>query len=422
MSGTTPPDGPLPQPPRLKEAAAALERDTSSAAAAAQAAPPPSREPRRVVLIGAGHTHLLLVHWWGRRPIPGVDLILINAFDRFAYSGMVPGAIAGLYPFADVLVDLPALCERCRVTLVVDRVVRLNSACQTIDLAHQPPLSFDVASVNIGSVPSAEFLCQTHRMLVGLKPLATLGPRLEGRLRELLTQHREAGRTDLMPVAIVGGGAAGVELALCLDERAYRAQWPLELMIVEGGGDVLPGHSRSARRRVRRLLKQRGIEVYFGRRVVGCHEEGPSALVLDDGSPLLCELALWATGTAPPRVLEQYDLPKTPRGFLAVNPTLQSTAEVPVFAAGDVADVFGRPVPKAGVYAVREAKILWNNLHRLLAGQPLLEYHPQRSFLSLMTCGDGTALLDYHGFACRSRWAWWLKCWIDRRFVRQFQR
>ena len=42
--------------------------------------------PRRIVLIGAGHTHLQIVKWWARQPIPHAELVLISAFDRAAYS------------------------------------------------------------------------------------------------------------------------------------------------------------------------------------------------------------------------------------------------------------------------------------------------------------------------------------------------
>jgi len=380
--------------------------------------PPPNQH---IVLLGAGHAHLQVVRWWRRRPIPFVQLTLVSAFDRAAYSAMLPSAFAGRYELGDLLIDLPRLCRRCGVQLIVDRAVKLDPAAKRIELAHQPSLSFDVASVNIGSVPTAEVLCQMHRILVCVKPMTSFLERFEIRLKELLAQHRDAHRADLIPVAIVGGGAAGVELALCLEERAHQQELPLEVLLIEGGGEILPGASEGAVRRVRKLLKRRGIAVHLGRRIAGCDEDGPAALVFDDGEKLPCELAVWATTAAPPAVLKGFDLPKSSRGFLSVRSTLQSTADVPVFAVGDVADLFGDPVPKAGVYAVREARVLWHNLQRLLDHEPLRTYRPQRGFLSLLSCGDGTAILDYKGWSVHSTWAWWLKQWIDWRFVRRFQ-
>jgi selenide,water dikinase len=392
---------------------------TANAAATPDAEPPAGRH---IVLVGAGHAHLQIVRWWRRRPIPHVQLTLVSAFGQAAYSAMLPGALAGDYDSDDYLIDLPQLCQRCGVQLVVDRAVRLDPQQRVIELAHQPMLGFDVASINIGSVPAAEMLCQTHRLLVCVKPLVNFIARFEVRLKELLAQYRDAQRHDLIPVAIVGGGAAGVELALCLEERVHQQEWPMEVLLVEGGGEILSGHSPGLVRRARRLLKRRGIEVYLGRRIAGCDDHGPAALVFDDGEKLPCELAIWATGAAAPAVMKGYDLPKSDHGFLSVWSTLQSTADVPVFAVGDAADFFGESLPKAGVYAVRQARVLWRNLQHLLADEPLEEYRPQRGFLSLLNCGDSTALLDYKGISLHSWLAWRLKRWIDRRWVRQFQR
>jgi selenide,water dikinase len=154
--------------------------------------------------------------------------------------------------------------------------------------------------------------------------------------------------------------------------------------------------------------------------VVDCDEDGPSALMLADGSHLRCDFAIWTTVATPPAVLRDFPFPRSPQGFLQVDRTLRVSEDVPVFAAGDIAD-FPEPIAKAGVYAVRQGPILWHNLRAVLTGHPLKVYEPQRDFLTLLACGDGTAILDYKGWAIRSRWAWWLKCAIDKAFVRRFQ-
>jgi selenide, water dikinase len=64
---------------------------------------------------------------------------------------------------------------------------------------------------------------------------------------------------------------------------------------------------------------------------------------------------------------------------------------------------------------------LWHNLRAVLSNQPLKVYEPQPQTTSFLTCGDGTTVLDYKGWAMRSRWVTWLKGWRDRSFVRQFR-
>jgi selenide,water dikinase len=244
---------------------------------------------------------------------------------------------------------------------------------------------------------------------------------LEPRIQELETQLAAAPVTDKLRFSVVGAGAGGVELALGLERHLAIRGLRATVTLFDGGKELLPGHSRPAARLVRWLCGHRGIRVELGRRVVGCDDDGPAALILDDGTRELCDLAIWATGAAPSEALKNFDLPQSERGFLLIRPTLQTTAQSPVFVVGDTAERTDQAVPKAGVYAVRQGSVLWHNLRQWLRGEPLQAYKPQAGFLSLLSCGDGTAVLDYRGFAIRSRWAWWLKLLIDRRFVKRFR-
>jgi len=94
-----------------------------------------------------------------------------------------------------------------------------------------------------------------------------------------------------------------------------------------------------------------------------------------------------------------------------------------VFAVGDCGTLRDYPsLAKSGVYAVREAPILWANLRAAARGAPLTAFRPQRDFLSILNTCDGRALLRYKGLVTWSRWAWRLKDRIDRGFMRRYQR
>ena len=88
---------------------------------------------------------------------------------------------------------------------------------------------------------------------------------------------------------------------------------------------------------------------------------------------------------------------------------------------GDAGTILGSNSPKAGVYAVRQAPVLYQNLARMIAGKALLPYHPQTNFLKLINLGTGQAIAEYKGLATKGRLAWKLKDWVDRRFIQQFQ-
>lgn len=383
--------------------------------------PGQARRRRKLVLIGAGHAHLQLLEWFRDRPIRNVDLTLISPYPVAVYSGLLPSVLAGLLPAGDMEIDLAHLTRRCGAELVIDKVIGLDLETRTLDLAVFPERNFDVASINIGSGNVQEELCQSHRAIVAVRPLATFLSRFESRMKEQRQQLRDSSGSKRLNVVVVGAGASGVELALCLEARARREGWPVRISVVERRTSMLPEYAPRTVRLIRKLFRKRGIVVRLGTAVVDCDDDGPSELVLENGQRLRADLAIWAAGPAPPGLLRGYALPKTSAGFLAVRATLQSTADVPVFAAGDVADLVASPCPKAGVFAARQAPVLWENLCRWFQGETLTEFHPQPRSISILSCGDGTAVLDYRGFALRGKWMWRFKQHLDYKFVDRFR-
>lgn len=384
-------------------------------------APAVQRRRKKLVLIGAGYAHLQILEWWRDEPLPGVELTLISPFPQAVYGGMLPAVLAGLLPEAEMKIDLTQLTRRCRAELLVDKVVGLDPETRTVDLAVHPEQTFDVASIDLEPANVREDLCQTHRLLVAVNPLATFLSRLEVRVQELLTQYRDAPGPDYLQLAVIGGGAMGIELALCLEERAHREGWHAEVRVIESQIDILAGYAPRTVRLVHKLFRKRAISLHVGSAVVDCDEDGPAELVLESGERIRIDLAIWAAGVAPPRLLQGYRLPKSPDGYLAVQPTLQTTAEVPVFAAGNLADIVEHPSPKADVHAIEQGAVLWDNLQGWFQREELSDYDPPEWFRSFLCCGDGTAILNYRGWGLRSRWMWRWKRRLDQHFIERFR-
>ncbi|HEU4427497.1 MAG TPA: selenide, water dikinase SelD, partial [Myxococcota bacterium] len=220
-------------------------------------------------------------------------------------------------------------------------------------------------------------------------------------------------------LVIVGGGAAGVELALCVEARLRARGVHAALSLATDAAEILPGAWRTLRSRAFAELRARGVQVRTGARVLRVRKD---AIELAGGAPLACDLAIWAAGAAPVALVAKSALPKDDAGFVRVRDTLQVEGHDTLFAAGDCASLAGAPwVPKAGVYAVRQGPVLAENLRFALNGEPLRRYRPQRDFLTLLNLGERRALGAKWGIAASGALAFRLKDAIDRRFVRRFQ-
>jgi selenide,water dikinase len=89
-----------------------------------------------------------------------------------------------------------------------------------------------------------------------------------------------------------------------------------------------------------------------------------------------------------------------------------------VFALGDCASMRSQPVPKSGVYSMRQGEAMAQNFRRLVQDQPLLPYRPQRRALALISCGRRYAIAQRGERSAEGRWVWWWKNKIDRDWIR----
>ena len=219
----------------------------------------------------------------------------------------------------------------------------------------------------------------------------------------------------------VGGGVAGLEIAMCLQTRLKHRCAPeaIRISIVTAGAEVGDGLKPKSIKKLRRLLAERDIDVWVNQRV---EEICGDTVVLSDGTRLTSPCVIRATSAEAPSLLQNLELPTDARGFIETKATLQSVEDPRVFAVGDSGSIVGARTAKAGVYAVRQAPILWHNLKALLAGQPLREYRPQSNFLKILNTGDGSALLEYKSLCVHAAWCLKLKMSIDKRFIGSYQR
>ena len=383
-----------------------------------------------LVLIGGGHSHAIALKKFGMSPMPGVKLTLITDVMHTPYSGMLPGYVAGLYRFDDCHIDLRPLAQFAQARLIHDRAVGLDLAQNRVLLANRPPIAFDLLSIDIGSTPAVTDIPGAKEHAIPVKPISQFLHYWDQLIADL-----SENRNQSMRLAIVGGGAGGVELALSVQahlHRLYQVAQPstnpathLELHLFHRGDRLLPERSQWVSQQVEKILRDRGVQIHLGESVQAI-EAAPTQTVqklvcCDSGLQVLCDRIFWVTQAAAAPWLKQSGLATDPKGFVQVNKMLRSVSHPQVFAAGDVAAMVNHPRPKAGVFAVRQGKPLFENLSRVLQGKAPQPFVPQKQTLILLGTGDRKAIASRGSLgwgASSLLWQW--KGWIDRQFMRQF--
>ncbi|MCS5691865.1 selenide, water dikinase SelD [Cyanobium sp. FGCU-6] len=356
---------------------------------------------QHLILAGGGHSHALVLRMWAmnrRRRPADARLTLVSRRSTALYSGMVPGLVAGLYRREACSIDLRRLCLLAGAAFVQAEIAGLNHAARELVLQGRPPLRYDLLSLDVGAVTAVP----GDREEAGL-PVKPLEPFLAWCEGLGSTPEPGAPGSKERPLTIRGGGAAAVEVALALVGRRLACRLLLR-------GDELHLGSRTANRRGEALLAATGVDLV---------QQAPQNAPAD----LLC------TGSRAPAWLAAAGLPVDPGdGRVRTEASLAVIGHPNLFASGDCGVIAAAPRPAAGVWAVRAAPVLADNLVRRLSQpeRPLRPWRPQGRALQLL--GDsqpppqGPRALALRGPLALgpSRWLWRWKEAIDRRFIARF--
>jgi NADH dehydrogenase FAD-containing subunit len=359
----------------------------------------------RVLLIGAGHAHLGLLHHAPGLRAAGVDLCLVSP-SRFYYSGLATSILSGAVEPDAGTIDVARLAADAGVAFHPGEVAAIDRKGRAIVLEDGARLPYDALSLNIGSRTADPHALGGAANVWAVKPLShllDLGRWLQAEI--VLT-----GRCPALVVA--GTGQAGIEVTAALVGLCERSGVVPGVTLVgppPAGAWAPPAAIRS----VIAAIERRGATVLDGTVV----SRGDRSCGLASGQEIGCDALVLATGLVAPRLVDGLDLPVDPDGRLMTFPTLHTTGDARIFATGDCAVLASDPRPCVGVFGVRASPILARNLAALARGRPLRAFRPQSTWLSIMDLGDGT------GLALRGR-SWWLgrlplrlKRWLDLGFV-----
>ncbi|WP_340123446.1 selenide, water dikinase SelD [Methylobacter svalbardensis] len=378
-----------------------------------------------LVLLGGGHANIQVLKMLAMNPIGGLRITLISDQTHSPYSGMIPGYLAGYYFYEDCHFDLRRICEELGLRFIKAKIIGIDPQRKKIQLENRAEVGYDCASINVGIEPrSLENLSPEATVkLIPLKPISKFLAHWD----KLIADLKAYKGSDTLQLAVVGAGAAGVEISIILKMLIDQHQWNAGVSLIQRHEFLISAKDRLAQGKLSNTLKKLGITVLQNTQALKEQENG---LMLKDEQGFVYTKdfyrILMATQASAPKWFKRSELPVSSEGFLTVTEKLLVENEHDLFAAGDCIHFSPAPLKKAGVYAVRQGRVLEHNIRAFFTGKSELKnFHPKKNVLSLITIGERKALVHQDSPSIL-RWMWPSLLWIvkdgiDRRFMQRFQ-
>jgi NADH dehydrogenase FAD-containing subunit len=365
---------------------------------------------KHLVLVGAGHAHLTCLKNLGHIVARGHRVTLISPTAYHYYSGMGPGMLGGTYSPQEIRFNVKGMAEAAGGEFVKASVMRVDCQTRLLSLDSGNEIPFDVASFNTGSsVPLNSVSVTDCDNVFTVKPIINLLQARRAILDHLFDRK--------LCVLVVGGGPAGLEIAGNTWKLIHDQRGAAQITLV-AGSRLLGSFPERVRSLALRSLQGRKIEIIEGTHLRAL-EHGYAALA--DGRHLPFDVALLALGVRPAPLFADSGLPTGSDGGLLVNEYLHAIDHPNIFGGGDCISFQARPLNKVGVYAVRQNPVLDHNLLATLEGRPLRPFQPQSDYLLIFNLGDGRGIFWRKNWVWDGRLAFYLKDYIDRKFMRKFQ-
>ena len=344
-----------------------------------------------LVLIGGGHTNVLLMRKWLMYPklMPEIPITIISRDTHLVYSAMFPSVISKSISLDNSLIDIRSLARNARVSFIKNEVTNIDCHLKKIFLKNRPSISYSKLVLNYGSQTkiSSEFEDLVNNQIAfPIKPFF--------KAYELIEKEDKYDSETEKSFVIVGSGLAAIEVAFALRKRWKKRSLQILCQINKVDNKILKTFYRS------------NIEVVGN-------------LPIDYGKILLC------TGNSSPLWVKKYNSELDSKGRFLTNKKLMLKNFLGTFATGDCAVIEASKRPSSGIFAVKALNILATNIQKDIKGESLERWSPQKFGLQIVNSYPRKvpkAFAFYGDIVIGPSFLlWYLKNKIDEGFIKKFR-
>jgi NADH:ubiquinone reductase (H+-translocating) len=377
---------------------------------------------KRVVIVGGGFAGVAAARALRRAD---ADVTLIDRRNHHIFQPLLYQVACAVLAPSEIAAPIRQLeVKQKNVSVMMAEVTGIDVIARTVEASclgiGLRKVPFDFLVVATGMFPSYFGHDEFAQHAPGLKTLSdaeTIRSKILSafELAELTDDERERARQ--MTFVLVGAGPTGVELAASLAQmmsvtlrRNFRRIDPAKstIILLEGGGRVLPSFAESLSKRVSERLEDLGVTVATGVRVETVDEQG----VVAGGKRIASATVLWTAGVAASPIVKMLGAKTDRAGRVMVGPFLNVPEMSGVFVVGDTASVIqnGRPVPGVAQSAIQEGRYVGRIICDQIVGR-----EPKQEFRyfnkgNMAVVGKNFAILEVgpirtSGFATWLIWA-----------------
>lgn len=345
---------------------------------------------KRIVILGGGFggiytaTHLEKLF---KKEREEYEIVLVSRENYFTYQPMLAEVVAGSLGILDSVSSLRALLKH--TTIYVREISDIDLKTQTVTLSpnfHHTDLtiSYDHLVIALGNVTdfrnSPSGLHEHAFAFKTLKDAIKLRNHLIDVLESAAIETDPEIRKQLLTFVVGGGGFSGVEIVAEINDftRFFAKKYPsispdeLKVILIHRKDRLVDKElSPSLGEYAAKLLKKRGVEIYFNAELISAT---PHEAILKGGERIATSTIVSTVPANPNPLVEKLPLDKI-KGRLKTDPFLKVSGTNNLWAIGDCAAV---PLfltetlsPPTAQFAVREGKCLAYNIFASCHKKPL---------------------------------------------------
>jgi NADH dehydrogenase len=351
-----------------------------------------SSEPISVVILGGGFGGLYTALALARSPwvkAGHCQITLIDRNDHFLFTPLLYELISGELQRWEIAPSYQKLLQGTGIIFCQETVINIDLEDGLVQLNDGSQLAYRYLAIAVGcenrwvNIPGLRDHALTFRTLADVD-------RLQAQLHNLEASDRQRIR-----IAVIGGGANGVELACKLSDRLGKRG---EIRLIERTDNLVNGFSDGVRRASYQALGKRNVLIELSTDVTRVETQRLTVCKQDQTQCDPIDLVLWTAGTQLRPWLSNLGIPPTPQGKLPVLPTLQLKNHPEVLILGDIAQIIpsARPIPATAQAAYQQAPTAARNLLALLQGKRLKKF-TYFHLGDMLTLGRGNAIVSSFG-------------------------